>query len=328
MNDECIELFTAYCSKLYKIELQGCLVEITRSGIESIGRNCSSLLSLSLISTDDQNTSGDSVTSGQSWMLDNRIFPALINSMTSKLHHFSLSGFDMLTSNAVQKFLLHFQRTLHSLDFSELSLVNDTLLMAIENYCPSLFVLKLNHCRKITDEGINMLFPQRSNIEVLELCGCDQLTDVSCDTIAKSCSKLSIIKLDWCHLLTEKSLKSLSLYCKRLRYISMTNTALVALPPALCKLKCLTYLNIDSCISLKFPSKEVIENGLEAIFENLLNYDISQRVRCFVLGSSQSGKSSILLSLQSESMNVADGKTFGIPVKTWFPYKTSGNIIF
>lgn len=53
LNDECIELFTAFCHKLCKIELQGCLTNITRSGIESIGRNCGSLLSLSIISTDE-----------------------------------------------------------------------------------------------------------------------------------------------------------------------------------------------------------------------------------------------------------------------------------
>ena len=53
LNDECIELFTAFCHKLCKIELQGCLTNITRSGIESIGRNCASLLSLSIISTDE-----------------------------------------------------------------------------------------------------------------------------------------------------------------------------------------------------------------------------------------------------------------------------------
>ena len=95
----------------------------------------------------------------QSWNLDNRIFPALINSMTSKLRHFALSGFHSLTVHGVEKFLLHFHKSLQSIDFSELSLVDDAILKVIGDNFQNLFVIKLNHCRQITDVGMINLFP-------------------------------------------------------------------------------------------------------------------------------------------------------------------------
>lgn len=107
-----------------------------------------------------------SVASTQSWNLDNRIFPALINSMTSKLRHFALSGFHNLTFHGVEKFLLHFHKTLQSIDFSELSLVDDAILKVIGDNFQNLFVIKFNHCRQITDAGMMNLFPVGKSILV------------------------------------------------------------------------------------------------------------------------------------------------------------------
>lgn len=324
LNDECIELFTAFCNKLYKIELQGSLVNITRSGIESIARNSATLLSLSIISTDEDELIADTMsvtskTSILSWNLDNRIFPALINNMTSKLRHFCLSGFNMLTTDGLEKFLSYFMRTLQSLDFSELNIINDSILKSIGEYCTNLFALKLNHCKEITDQGIDSLFQKKSSLEVFELCGCDKITDECFKIIAKQCPRLTVIKLDWCFSLTELSLKELANHCKKLSYVSMRGSGLSSLPPNLSRLAYLNTLNVSDCQSLTFPGKSVIEKGLHEVRDFLMEYDIENRARVTALGSFQSGKTSILLSLQSDN-NVADGATFGVPVNMWFPF--------
>lgn len=320
INDECIELFTAYCHKLYKIELQGCLVHITRSGIESISRNCGSILSLSIVSTPINDiTLAQGNCCKEQWMLDNRMFPALINNMNSKLRHFALSGFNMLTTDSLIKFLSYFQRTLQSIDFSELSIIDESVLKCIGENCNRLFMLKLNHCIKITDAAICMLLSNKCNIEVLELCGCQQISDVSCDAISKNCPKLSIIKLDNCEKLTEESLSCLSKECKRLSYISMRETALRTLPYVLGSLKYLSFLNVDKCAQLTFPPKEIISKGVGAIQTILREHNISHQIRCMLLGSSQSGKSSIMFALKGEQINNLDGETFGIPVQKWYP---------
>ena len=89
--------------------------------------------------------------------------------MTSKLRHFALSGFHSLTFHGVEKFLLHFHKSLQSIDFSELSLVDDAILKVIGDNFKNLFVIKLNHCRQITDVGLINLFPvgKSSLVEVL-----------------------------------------------------------------------------------------------------------------------------------------------------------------
>ena len=331
LSDECMELFTAYCHKLYKIELQGCLTNITRAGIESIARNSSSLLSLSIVSTEDfsgggigDDTTGDdaSAASTKSWNLDNRLFPALINNLTSKLRHFALSGFHNLTYDGLEKFLLYFHKRLQSVDFSELSMVNDSILKTIGDNCNNLFVVKLNHCKLVTDQGVNRLFAKKTNLEVLELNGCDNLTDSCFDALTQSCPKLTIVKLDWCYRVTEAALQLLATRCKKLSYISMRNTGLRTLPCKLSRLSYLNYLNIANCASLTFPDKKVIDKGLNEIKNTLLEFDIENRFRVCALGGTQSGKTSMLLSLQSDQ-NVADGSTFGVPVNIWYPFKDS-----
>jgi len=332
LSDECMELFTAYCHKLYKIELQGCLMNITRAGIESIARNSSSLLSLSIVSTEDfggvngelghDEAEDDSAASTKSWNLDNRLFPALINNLTSKLRHFALSGFHNLTYDGLEKFLLYFYKRLQSVDFSELSLVNDSILKTIGDNCDNLFVLKLNHCKLITDEGVGRLFVNKTNFEVLELNGCDNLTDACFDALTKACSKLTIIKLDWCYKVTEVALHLLATNCKKLSYISMRSTGLRTLPCKLSRLTYLNYLNISDCVSLVFPDKKVIGKGLNEIKNTLMEFDIENRFRVCALGGMQSGKTSMLLSLQSDQ-NVADGSTFGVPVNIWYPFEDS-----
>lgn len=327
LNDECIELFTAFCNKLYKIELQGSLVNITSSGIQSIARNSGTLLSLSIISNDEDDGSVHSGSSSLSWNLDNKIFPALINNMTSKLRHFCLSGFNMLTIDGLEKFLSYFRKTLQSLDFSELNIMNDCVLKSIGDYCSSLFVLKLNHCKQITDQGIENLFQKTSSVEVLELCGCENITDECFKVISTQCSKLTVIKLDWCFSLTEKSLKLLAANCKRLSYVSMRGTHLNCLPANLSRLLYLNNLNVSDCPTLTFPGKNIIEKGLHEIRDALMDYDIENRIRVTALGSLQSGKTSILLSLQSDN-NVADGPTFGVPVNMWFPFLGNSSMFY
>ena len=87
INDETMELFTAYCHKIKKFHMIGQLSKITRVGIESIGRNCSEIESVSIIFTDDDADQGERSVSAKKhkWTLDNQIFPALINNSSARI---------------------------------------------------------------------------------------------------------------------------------------------------------------------------------------------------------------------------------------------------
>ena len=310
-----MEMLTAFCNKLRKLELGGCLHQISCAGIGSIGRNCGSILSLSILAA--ENSDG-----AKEWILDSRVFPALINNMTPRLKHFAMSGIQNLTHDALEKFLSYFRKSLLSLDFSSLPLIDNAVLKSIGMLCERLFVLKLNNCTKITDEGIRLLLLQKCKLEVVELCGCTGLTDLSCELIAKNCPQLSILKLDGCKQIGELSLVYLSSSCRKLSYISLKNTEIKALPSCLSRLKYLNYLNLDDCNKLEFPSQDVINEGIHAIRKKLLEYDISHRIRCFILGGLQSGKTSLTSSLLSDQPIVAEGATVGIPVSTWHPFSS------
>ena len=327
LNDECIELLTAYCNKITKLELLGCLNQITRSGIESIGRNCSSLLSLTILSSNECFNDANATSKLNLWVLDNRLFPALINNLTSKLQHFALSGFSLLTNDALEKFLSNFRSTLLSLDFSDLAVVNDVTLNMIGSYCHQLLYLKLNFCKYISDCGIENLLLCQSDIKVLELCGCDKLTDNAIQLIGKNCKKLETIKLAGCKNLTEKSLKYLST-CQKLSFIDMERTSIKYLPCCLMKLMCLKHLNVAGCQGILFPSLEVVQSSFSAILETLREYDISQRLTCFVLGNTQSGKTNLLLSLKEDSINVADGGTLAASITKWYPFNMASGKTF
>ena len=114
----------------------------------------------------------------------------------------------------------------------------------------------------------------------------------------------------------------LSSSCRKLSYISLKNTEIKALPSCLSRLKYLNYLNLDDCNKLEFPSQDVINEGIHAIRKKLLEYDISHRIRCFILGGLQSGKTSLTSSLLSDQPSVAEGATVGIPVSTWHPFSS------
>ncbi|XP_065674355.1 uncharacterized protein LOC101236161 isoform X3 [Hydra vulgaris] len=331
-NDECVEILTAYCNKITKLELLGCLNQITRSGIESIGRNCSSLTSLSILSSVDNYSDSSAMSKLHLWVLDNRLFPALINNMTSNLEHFALSGFSLLTNDALEKFLSNFRLSLLSLDFSSLTVVNDVTLNKIGSYCHHLLYLKLNFCKNITDCGIESLIICRSELMLLELSGCDKLSDNAIQLIGENCKKLETIKLAGCTNLTQKSLNYLSL-CENLSFIDMERTSIKYLPCSLTKLMNLKHLNITGCQGILFPSLENAQNQMDnvqsnfsTILDTLREYNVSQKLTCFVLGNTRSGKTSLVHSLIEDSNNIAEGETLTASVTKWYPFNKASDV--
>eukprot|EP00795_Rhopilema_esculentum_P002312 gene2312-17941_t len=323
INDETMELFTAYCHKIKKFHMIGRLSKITRVGIESIGRNCSEIESVSIIFTDDDDDQGgDSINEKKhKWTLDNQIFPALINNSSARIKHFALCGFTSITFDALRKFLDHLKNSLVSLDFSNLSIIDDSALEQIGRQCRALLSFKVNNCPKISHHGVIALVSQGLMLHDLEVAGSEHLTDAATNAVANHCPTLKSIKLDYGIKLTETSLRILAQHCKDLVRISMRGTGIRVIPLEIAKLPKLVELNVSGCRELNFPSPHIIEEGLDAIIENLLECNITKRVRIMFVGSQQSGKSSIIMSLQSLTGNVADSQTLGIPVRTWLPFK-------
>eukprot|EP00794_Sanderia_malayensis_P006311 gene6311-7033_t len=324
INDETMELFTAYCHKIKKFHMIGRLSKITRVGIESIGRNCSEIESVSIIFTDDDDDDkcGSSVNEKKhKWTLDNQIFPALINNSSARIKHFALCGFTSITFDALRKFLDHLKNSLISLDFSNLSIIDDSALEQIGRQCRILLSFKVNNCPKISHHGVIALVSQGLMLHDLEVAGSEHLTDDATNAVANHCPTLKSIKLDYGIKLTETSLRILAQHCKDLVRISMRGTGIRVIPLEIAKLPKLVELNVSGCKELNFPSPHIIEEGLDAIIENLLECNITKRVRIMFVGSQQSGKSSIIMSLQSLTGNVADCQTLGIPVRTWLPFK-------
>ena len=332
INDETMELFTAYCHKIKKFHMIGRLSKITRVGIESIGRNCSEIESVSIIFTDDDDDQGgDTINETKhKWTLDNQIFPALINNSSARIKHFALCGFTSITFDALRKFLDHLKNSLVSLDFSNLSIIDDSALEQIGRQCRALLSFKVNNCPKISHHGVIALVSQGLMLHDLEVAGSEHLTDAATNAVANHCPTLKSIKLDYGIKLTETSLRILAQHCKDLVRISMRGTGIRVIPLEIAKLPKLVELNVSGCKELNFPSPHIIEEGLDAIIENLLECNITKRVRIMFVGSQQSGKSSIIMSLQSLTGNVADSQTLGIPVRTWLPFKDrkSGGILF
>ena len=304
----------------------GRLSKITRVGIESIGRNCSEIESVSIIFTDDSDDDddqgGDAIDDNQhKWTLDNQIFPALINNSSAQIKHFAFCGFTSITFDGLRKFLDHLKSSLVSLDFSNLSIIDDSALEQIGRQCRALLSFKVNNCPKISHHGVIALVSQGIMLHDLEVAGSEHLTDEATNAVANHCPALKSINLDYGVKLTETSLRVLAQHCPDLMHISMRGTGIRVIPLEIAKLPKLVELNVDECKELNFPSRHIIEEGLDAIIENLLECNITNRVRIMFVGSQQCGKSSIIMSLQSLAGNVADNQTLGIPVRTWLPFK-------
>ena len=327
INDDILELFTAFCHKIKSLRLEGIFPHVTRLGIESVGRNCSNLESLSVISSQSNNKNdGGGNKDAENceilrWNLDNQIFTALVNSSSAKLKSFTLCGFNTFTSDRLLSLLNHFKDTLVMLDFSCLTCIENNALKELGKICPNIVCLRLNQCKGVQDEGLISLSSTCRCLENLELQGCCRITDDSIVALTRNCVSLTQINLKGCTLLTDISLRAIARNCKRLSHVNMSETRVEKVPNDIGRLDNLTSLNLSDCKELVYPSPNIISNGVDAIRLKLLESDISRRVRVFFIGNQQSGKTSIILSLESTSASVADGETFGIPVTTWFPFR-------
>ncbi|KAE9448192.1 hypothetical protein C3L33_19910, partial [Rhododendron williamsianum] len=124
-------------------------------------------------------------------------------------------------------------------------LVDDNALRFLGHGCPSLQVLDVSRCDKVssfglvsvirghiglrqldagvTDKGLVELLSACPNMKILNLTCCDSITDAAVSAIAEYCRSLLSLKVESCNLLTEKSLHLLGSSSLLLKDLDLTD---------------------------------------------------------------------------------------------------------
>ena len=321
-DDESAAKIAAHCTKLLSISFTGCCRVLSSAGISSFVKNCKSLKSVTVMSTeyDDDNDSNNN-DDDKSWILDNDFFQSFLERTDLVLERFVLCGFENITTNALKQFLEHVGSNLKCLDLSELLAVTDEVIERLGDSCPSVEDVCFSHC-KLTDQGIKGFCLKCKALQSINLSGCQDISDDSIITMSANCTSLKRVQLSWCVKLTEKSLDALVSSCQDLTSVDVSQCAIRHLPFDILEHFSLQEIKVDGCKGLRCPPLDVANKGLESCRQFLKKCNLQSLCRLTFLGNQGSGKTSLMLSLPTMSQSVADTSTEGVHVGTWRPFKS------
>lgn len=136
--------------------------------------------------------------------------------------------------------------------------VSDDHLAIVAANCPSLSSLDLQHCRNVTDTGLDRICSSlKSSITHLDLLECESITDVGLTHISRLTS-LNFLDLSWCSEITDAGLQSvfasvpsitsLNLqYCQKITDDGFTQITENGHRCIAKNLAALTFLNVREC---------------------------------------------------------------------------------
>ncbi|KAF9301398.1 SCF ubiquitin ligase complex subunit [Mortierella antarctica] len=142
---------------------------------------------------------------------------------------------------------------LYSLDLSEVTAVDDTLVQFIAQHCPRLHTLYLSSCPVITDDAIVSLAKNCRSLKRIKLSQCVLLTERSILALTHHCPQLMEMDLANCSLMTNSAIQSVFKTLPQIRDINMTLLSEITdasfswILPTVHRFEQLRVLNLTSC---------------------------------------------------------------------------------
>ncbi|MCO5610776.1 hypothetical protein L7F22_065017 [Adiantum nelumboides] len=180
------------CKCLRMLDVSLC-TKIASLGVQSIARSCSELRSMNLCSC---------------LKVGNGALQSLAECCTS-LEQLKVNGCRMISDEGIIELVKCCGSTLKELDFGWLN-VADEAVGLIFLFCPTIEVLNLESCSRITDSCFAALNNDGVDLRVLNLSFCPGITNASVVKIVNVCTQLQTLDLRFCGLVDPIVVRSLS----------------------------------------------------------------------------------------------------------------------
>lgn len=170
-------------------------------------------------------------------------------------------------------------------------------MIALGNGLPSLQVLDVSGCRKLTDTGLIVIAQSCSNLRGLHLCGCKLVTDELLLALSRNCPRLEELGLSGCHNVTDSGLSTLVNGCRRLRFLDLSKCSMIGdegvSQIARSSSSSLRTLKLMDCLNVSEQSIYALANSCESLETLVLGgcRNVSEEsVKAIVAASSSSIK--------------------------------------
>lgn len=191
VTDESFVAIGEGCKNLKHINISNCN-KITPSGIGSLAKNCTNLLSFI------------SIACGESTMNDESL--KMLTPFCHKLKMINLNGCSAITDTGVKYLAENCQQLVYCC-LSKCFSITDQALISLSQGCHQLKTLGLIGCHQLTDHGFQALTKSCKLLENLDLEDCVLITDLTLYYLTSNCSNLKRLALSHCDNITDEGIK-------------------------------------------------------------------------------------------------------------------------
>ena len=210
----------------------------------------------------------------------------------------NLDRVDKVSFPVLDDFLAGFV-SLTNLSLNYCSSFNDASLTNVASNCRNLRVVSLRST-DIGDNGLSTLAQRCSTLTNADFGECSKITDVGVEAVASGNKGLLEIRVDRCPSVTESSVLALARECRNLTVISMEATGIRKLPSAVVCLEKLKQLKLSNCKQLIHPPQDVVIGGLKRLMNFFIDFQLTYRIKLFVIGEPGVGKSALIKCLTND----------------------------
>lgn len=222
ITDKSLEAIGTGCKNLRHINISNCN-KIRPSGIESLAKNCTNLLSFISIACGESTVNDESLKA--------------LGSNCQKLKMINLNGCSAITDVGVKHLAEHCHQLVYCC-LSKCFALTDQALISLGQGCQQLRTLGLIGCHQLTDYGFQALAENCKLLENLDLEDCGLITDQTLFYLTNNCANLKRLALSHCDNITDEGIK----------YIGTSQKSS----------KSIQYLELDNCTQLTDSSMDYL----------------------------------------------------------------------
>ncbi|XP_074649100.1 uncharacterized protein LOC141904413 [Tubulanus polymorphus] len=250
------------------------------------------------------------------------ILNVIVRSCIEELHSLALVGFPEINDMAVN-YVTECYGDLSEVIFNECPLITDQSMVSLTTSCRVLRKLGFSGA-DLTDVGVCLIADRCPRLIHADFSYCKRITDHCVTSLAQKCSLLERVNFSGCPRLTDKSLASLIRFCLQLETVNFSKTNIKIIPRDIVCLSRLKELNIADCPLLVKPSPDIAQLDTDSLLDYYKPFCLNYRLKVFMMGDSESGKTSLIESITTGTTKLHNSPTEGVDVTCWYPFREGG----
>lgn len=225
-----------------------------------------------------------------------------------ELHGIRFVGFDDIADFHVNYAVDCYFGSLNTISLGDCPQITDRCVEYIATNCKLLRHLELFKTN-ITDSTLWILAKHSTNLHYIDFSNCAKITDYGVKELVTHAVHLRYVNLSWNQKIKDLAFQAILRYCTTIVRIKLDGTSITRVPASIIRRKqTLKEVSLSMCKELTMGSEANhgdIQNGyptsISDIFSRFYDRNLNYRLNVFVVGTSGSGKTSLIRALTAKS---------------------------